>query len=589
MRESPDSRHNALPLLYMTISVVASSSGPVLFKLGGAEGAPFLFTGIWQASAGLGMGAIILLFNRRLLLSREVLDDILYHCGTARVLVSMVGHCGYVLFALGLVFVDASIAAILYANRTLFLMLLLSTLFFDKGKGVDDQRFDRLPTRIWIFVVVALAGVALVILSQNNIAEPILEIRNGFVGPGTLIGASFVLLSAVCVAALRACVLKTGTLLAEKHSDTKNRRAREVLFATVVTCVGLVIAGVVLCAVGLARSETLSLHQTPYAVMGALFVNAVGVTALKAANLTTRNLGVNAFAYATPLIALIWLWIFSTLDVPHLDYLIIGGMGVVAANLLINTRADKRIAYNALVVSLWVFGSVVWFTGEYLTNVSLTTDVPLELPVTMFILVLAFRVDRLVRRTSQEEEWMFEALHKLEFLSAKKRVDDRVGNLLLKIDKSRPSALNGVYESLIVHFPTPQQKAGMDKSDADDVTHVQHLVDNLVHSRQQGGNFGELIAIAIAGGLIVIGLLFFREREIFSDIAAFLLSSVVVFLLFNIVDLQNDRSDPILRKRADGRHTVKFDNEGGRKNQQRIAVVTSLVMVSVFVCMFWWR
>ena len=434
-----------------------------------------------------------------------------------------------------------------------------------------------------------MGGVAMVVLSHNKAPQPLLAIGESFINPGTLIGIFLVLMTAIGGAALAACTLKMGTVLAEKPSHTETSKTGGIVFTMVVSSICHTIGGGALIVTSLIASELISMHQLFYAILGGFVITPFAICTFRMANLKTDDLGVNALAFGTPLVALIWLWMFSTLDVSHPDYLIIGAMGVVAANLLINTKADKRIAYNALVVSLWVFGTVVWFTGEYLKDIALATKVPLELPVTMFILILAFRVDRLVRRTSQEEQWVFEAFHKLEFLSAKKKIDDQAGKLLLEIDRSEPEALNRVYERLLKYIPTPKAKARMTKSVADEVTHVRHLVDNLVHSRQQGGNFGELIAIAIAGGLIVTGLLFFREREIFSDLAAFLLSSVVVFLLFNIIDLQNDRSDPILKKREDGQHTVKFDNVGSRKVQQRIAVSTSLVIVSVFSCMFWWR
>ena len=588
------------PAFIMIIAVVSYSTFPVLFKLGGAGESPFLFTGLLQGGVGIGLGVATLFFKRRLLTRPEVIEDIQSHFNwklllkrpakkdieshsKARLmLISIVGSCGFVLFALGLAFVDISVAAILFETRPLFLMLLVAFLF----KGT--KRYNRITLGTLIFVFLAFAGVALVILSHNTAPQPLQSIGSGFASTGTLIGVAFVLAAAIC-GATRGSALKMGASLAETHSQGKKGTTDELAFVVFMNCIGNAIAGGVLCAIGLILSETVTSHQMLYAIMAAILVDSVGIVAVRAANLKTDELGVNALAYMTPLVALVWLWTFSILDVSHLDYLVIGAMGVMAANLLINTKAEKRIAYNALVVSLWVFGTVVWFTGEYLTDISLTTNVPLELPVTMFILILAFRVDRLVRRTSQEEQWVFEAFHKLEFLSAKKKVDDEAGRLLMEIDRSEPSALNGVYESLLKYIPTPKAQARMDKSVADDVTHVRHLVDNLVHSRQQGGNFGELIAIAIAGGLIVAGLLFFREHEIFSDIAAFLLSSVVVFLLFNIVDLQNDRSDPIIRERDDGQHTVKFDNVGSRKIQQRIAVSTSLVMVSVFVCMFWWR
>ena len=126
----------------------------------------------------------------------------------------------------------------------------------------------------------------------------------------------------------------------------------------------------------------------------------------------------------------------------------------------------------------------------------------------------------------------------------------------------------------------------MDKSAADDIKDIRHLVNNLAHSRQQGANFGELVAIALAGGLIVLGLLFFNGNGgLYGEIVSLSLSSVVVFLFVNILDLQNDRRDQILERKA-GHYVVKFDDDRSRKGQQWISVVTSAVIVVVFAALF---
>ena len=132
----------------------------------------------------------------------------------------------------------------------------------------------------------------------------------------------------------------------------------------------------------------------------------------------------------------------------------------------------------------------------------------------------------------------------------------------------------------------------MDRSAESEMTGIRHLVDKLVHSRQQGANFGEKVAIALAGSLIVTGLLFFNgTREFYSEFTSFLLSSVVVFLFFNILDLEKDRTDSILEKveageEYAGQYVVKFDDVKSRAGQQTISVVTSAVIVLVFAWLF---
>ena len=562
------------PAFYMMIAVVAYSAIPVLFKLGDADESPFLFTGIWHFSVGIGVGLAILQFNRKRLFNKEVYEGIKSECKTGLMLASVVGRCGYVSFALGLVFVDVSIAAILFETWPLFLILLMSRLF------KASERYDPVSLGTFIFVGLAIAGVVLVTLSQNDSAQHFAAIGPDLVTPRTLLGAAFVLIAAICAAMDGAGTLKMGDSLSKQHWPPKSREAGEVVFATVMTCLCSLFSGGLLCVIGWSLSEAISLRQLYYAIMSGIAVYSIGGIAFRAANSTTDDLGVNTLAFATPLVALIWLWMFSVLGVPRLDYLIIGAMGIVVSNLLINVKASERVAYKALVVSLWVFGTVVYFHEGY------ATEIPLELPVTIFILVLAFRVDRLVRRTGQEEEWVFDVFHRLESLASERQSDIKVSNALMqtsntlmRIDKYKTTKdLTEAYEDMVEKL----ERARAVGIAAGEIMEIRRLVDKLAHSRQQGSRFGETVAIALTGGLIVTGLLFFNgDRELYGDITSFLLSSVVVFLFFNIVDLQRDRKDETLIVKG-GRYIVNFEGVASREKQQVISVVTSAVIVIVF-------
>ena len=595
----------------MMMAVVAFSAFPILFKLGNAEDSPYLFTGMWLLSVGIGVGLAMLLFKWNLLIEPAVKADIKSHFNLKSLLKmpvdegdgpihksgwllgSVIGFCGFALLAKGLAYVNVSIAAILYEIWPLIHLLLMSYLF----KG--SNRFHPITWGTLIFAFLSLVGVAFVVFSQNENPQPLLLIGTDFVNSETIFGVSLVLMSAGCGAASGAFTLKIGAALATKHTSLveKHRRSKgrgseefvsgEFIFVMVMMSVSLVIAGVLSCATGLIMSETLSMHQLLYAILGGLVVSSTGNATIRVANLKTKDLGVNALAYATPLVALVWLWIFSILDVPHRDYLAIGAMGIIASNLLINARADKRVAYSALVMSLWVFGTVLYFTDGSKTNV------PLELPVTIFILVLAFRVDRLARRTNQEEEWVFEAFRKLGLLASKGKIDKETCETLLNIDGHKDMEnLTCAYKKLAAQLANELEVSREDRDTANEISDIQHLVDKLVHSRQQGANFGEKVAIALAGTLIVTGLLFFNGvREFYSEFASFLLASVVVFLFFNILDLERDRTDSILEKvetgnEYAGRYIVKFDDIKSRVGQQTISVVTSAGIVFGFAWLF---
>ena len=307
-------------------------------------------------------------------------------------------------------------------------------------------------------------------------------------------------------------------------------------------------------------------------------------------------LAMQPLQYATPLGILILLWMFTILEVSHLDYLIIGAMGITVSNLLVRKisseynmqeynmekeqkrwssltdldLAHKRNAYQALMASLWLFGTITYFTPGFVT------DVPLELPVTIFILVLAFRVARLVRRTSQEEEWVIEIFQKIKFISAKKlRSDDLVSKValneasksLLLIDQHKSEdELVRAYTDMFWNLNQVQEADEI----SDEITDIRRLVDMLVHSRQQGSRFDEIVAISMAAFLLVLGLLFFNGgREFYGELTSILLSSVVVFLLVNILDLERDRSDLTLREYSDVL-SVDFSQLAGERTRDQL-------------------
>ena len=568
------------PALYMMIAVVANSAFPILFKLGGAEESPFLFTGIYQGSIGIGVGAAIMFFKKDLILKPMVRKDIMSHCKGALMLFAVIGRCGVVLFTLALVFVDVSIAAILYETWPLILMLLMSRLF------KDTKRYRPITWGTLILVVPAISGAALVILSQNDTPRLLGVIGTDFVNLGTSLGVFLVLMAAVGAAAHGAGTLRLGESLAKTHTHTDNRRTGEIVFAMVMTCISQVLSGGLLCVSGLIVSESISWHQLIYAVAGGFFITSVGALAFRWANLNTDNLGVNALAFATPLVALLWLWMFSIFDASHLDYLIVGAMGIVASNLLINVDASNRFAYKALVASLWVFGTITYFTEGYVT------DVPLELPVTIYILVLSFRVERLARRTTEEEGFVFDVFRKLRSMaasqdsphSAASKALVMASRSLLNIDHHKSAeSLKNAYETTLEHLEEAR-KAGITPGE---ITEICRMVDKLAHSRQQGSRFGEIVAIALTGLLIVLGLMVFSgDREIYGEIASFVLSSVVVFLFFNIIDLQGDRKDETMVTGKKGRYIVNFGGVKDREAHQYVSMATSAGIVAVFVWLF---
>ena len=343
------------PGLLMTLAMICYSAFPVLFALGDVGQAPFMFAGLLQLCVGAGLGLPLLLFNRRLLTGRGVLVDIGALCRSGLMAVSVAGSCGFALFTLAFLFLDVSVAAILFEMRPLFLILFLAYLF--RGAG----RYNPITLRLVVFVALAICAVSLVVLSQSPATQPLYAAGRGLVAPGALIGVCLVLFAAVC-SATRAASLKFGATLAQAHIRDCGTSA-EIVLVVFMNCITNFLAGVVLCVIAVFLGESMSTDAIRYALAGAVLVDSIGVVAGRLAILKTDNLGVNAISYATPLVALVWLWAASLLDVPHPDYLVIGAMGIVAANLLINAGGGVPVHHKALAVSIWVFGTA-WRLAE---------------------------------------------------------------------------------------------------------------------------------------------------------------------------------------------------------------------------------
>ena len=299
-------------------------------------------------------------------------------------------------------------------------------------------------------------------------------------------------------------------------------------------------------------------------IIGGFVFGWIADGAFRGANVIGSNLGANAVIHAMPIFALVWLapigkimgnipWsesdysLASELDV----YFVIGVLIITVSNLLINSQAEIRRGFNGLLLTLGLCGTFVYFRDylfasigldywqqglkEYFSVVGITA--------TVFTLLLAFRVSRLVARTDAEENRVFITFRKLQILAIQAKViDESILDCVLRIKAPQnPVDLQDAYTQALEHFRNADYS---DASNREMLIEAKADLDALVRSKRSAVVLGELFSLVIFGGITIFLALFSRPHgtDCWSlymfDIFAMLISPVIIFLMVNIWDLR---------------------------------------------------
>ena len=153
---------------------------------------------------------------------------------------------------------------------------------------------------------------------------------------------------------------------------------------------------------------------------------------------TEKNAAYNyrLFIYClTPVLSLVWLFLFSLVQLQSRDYLLLGTLIILATSILIPLTVstfynEPRTMLKWLIISLCSIGILIYFREKWIQWPWLADDTPWEwsigsvdyyslivLTATIFILILSFRYNRLVARTNSEEDQYHRILTMIDKLS----------------------------------------------------------------------------------------------------------------------------------------------------------------------------
>ena len=354
----------------MLVAVVCYSSLSLAVAITGNGDNPFLFTMWWRLGMVGGIGIYLALRHPDLFFNLQVWQQVRSNLGSIHLWLTLVAFFDISLFVISTVFISITAATILVQVTSIFFILFMHRL--DHG-----QVYRSITWTTGLLMMLGIVGFAFVIIAETGGTDLAPETSAWRLAAGVLI-----VLSCAVVGAFSAHNFQWGRQLASEHRasfqeegegeiDDEPDSNRLVFFyvilgSWVVNTLAVLANG----AIGFGTSVlgiygTMSGNTLVYTMAwGAVAFTAAGILSRKA-NLMTTNLGVNALNYTRPVFGIAFLMFFSRLgaDVAGVvirrpDYFLIGSLGIVSVNILINFETERLPGFTTLLISLWIFGAL---------------------------------------------------------------------------------------------------------------------------------------------------------------------------------------------------------------------------------------
>ena len=329
----------------MAAGVVFFSTNGLFVELTFGDNHPFLYnTGVWVGTS-LGLGVLLFVLHRpvfsdpaarRVLFRRSVglkTDGVRRWDLVVLLWLLVVGRFAFAFFGWAIHYVDTATVSVLHYTWPVLFVLVLA-----RWDRTSSGRYQKVGAFSWIGLGLAFIGMAAVVVGTV-----------GFDARGTVLaGGVFGILLTVISAFLQAGVATLGFPFAygvaseisrktDARLEWENLEFGCLLF---VYCLSGAIAILPNALIGFGTSGRISADAFGWAMaVGVSFVP--GAALARKAVLITPDLGVNALIYASPVVGLLWLGLFTDITVARLDLLVVGAVVVAVANVLLNRPSGR--------------------------------------------------------------------------------------------------------------------------------------------------------------------------------------------------------------------------------------------------------
>ena len=618
--------NNRIALGYILIAVVSYAVIPAVIEYVGGEKLPFFFVASWRLGVAVGCVAILAVFYVPLWFNRYNWGRFKYYLSTSqtkaidwrfplinlhirvdeiriplvrwkipsdfidwRILLAILGNCEYGLFAWALQYIDITIATILFQSWPIFFLILSAMLL---RENIRQTHSGKTVLSLLLLIGLGIIGFSFLLFSQTGEFGELGDISVSRLAIG--IG---LILVAMAAGNLKAFGIAWGRRLGNElaGSITGLGSSPAMFFVLVSFLISSFGAAVVSAIVGLGRGESLDMEILGMAFVGGLVVNTTAGVMWRKANMADDDIGFNALGYAIPVVAILFLLLFQLADVSRVDYLILGATAIVVANLLINFEAEVRWSFEALILALGGCGTVVYLREELLGWLGIPSwswsgdgyFASIAMAATVFTLLLAFRVARLVTRTSDEENRTFNILRKLDRLVRRGVIEGEVRDCILIIDESNRQATLKEYYLKVRQYI--REATPVDDSDREALNQTEADLDMLVRSKQATPVLGEIFALLVFAGITIFLTIFTKPSEpdgfirLLIDLFAMLVSSVIIFLMTYSLDLDRERdAHKLERATEDGEYLLLFHDTEQRLFDQWLSIVVGISIILVY-------
>ncbi len=321
------------------------------------------------------------------------------------------------------------------------------------------------------------------------------------------------------------------------------------------------------------------LNDILLAVLVGIVVYTFGSLAYTYSFLNSKSPNIQVMYYIAPVLSIIWLQLsgFSQIN----DFIVIGTVFVLTANLLVTVKAEHSISYNATILTLLLVGGFCYFTtglgfDGFYDAMSFTS--------VLYAILIAFAWDRVMRRDRHIEQITLDIAYGLDELQSRAKAKEKkpVAALAKHTEKIFSSGDKTVLAAAY---------AGLEKirSEFDDATArgVFKNLDDLILSKTRGFMLSEIVVLAMIGGITVTALMVFRPDGHWEDMASVVMSAAVVFIFFAIFDqLKNCHTSPLQQKKGQRFYTLDSRIFSPANPFHLISVVLIVAMLAVFSALF---